>query len=36
VVVFTAGIGVLLLIGQHGVGRRSREEEAEDEDQPSP
>jgi multicomponent Na+:H+ antiporter subunit B len=32
IVVFTAGIGVLLLIGQHGVGRRSREEEDEDED----
>jgi hypothetical protein len=36
-VVFTAGIGVLLLIGQHGVGRRSREKnEDEDEDSPSP
>jgi multicomponent Na+:H+ antiporter subunit B len=32
VVVFTAGIGVILLIGQHGVGRRSREEEAADGD----
>jgi multicomponent Na+:H+ antiporter subunit B len=32
IVVFTAGIGVLLLIGQRGVGRRSREEEDEDED----
>ncbi|HSM19684.1 MAG TPA: DUF4040 domain-containing protein [Hyphomicrobiales bacterium] len=32
IVVFTAGIGVLLLIGQHGVGRRSREEKDEDED----
>jgi multicomponent Na+:H+ antiporter subunit B len=36
VVVFAAGIGVLLLIGQHGVGRRSREEDEEDEDSPSP
>jgi multicomponent Na+:H+ antiporter subunit B len=36
VVVFTAGIGVVLLIGQHGVGRRSRKEEAEDEEPPSP
>jgi len=36
VVVFTAGIGVILLIGQHGVGRRSRKEEAEDEESPSP
>jgi multicomponent Na+:H+ antiporter subunit B len=32
IVVFTAGIGVLLLIGQRGVGRRSREEENEDQD----
>ena len=32
IVVFAAGIGVLLLIGQRGVGRRSREEEDEDED----
>jgi multicomponent Na+:H+ antiporter subunit B len=36
VVVFTAGIGVLLLIGQHGVGRRSREEDDEDEDEEQP
>jgi len=32
IVVFTAGIGVLLLIGQRGVGRRSRKEADEDED----
>ena len=30
IVVFTAGIGVLLLIGQHGVGRRTPDEEDED------
>ena len=30
VVVFTAGIGVLLLIGRHHVGRRNRVEDAVD------
>jgi multicomponent Na+:H+ antiporter subunit B len=33
IVVFTAGIGVLLLIGQHGVGRRSPEEVEDEEDE---
>lgn len=32
VVVFTAGIGVLLLIGQHHVGRRDRQEDRDDEE----
>lgn len=32
IVVFTAGIGVLLLIGQHGVGRRTPDENKDDKD----
>ena len=32
IVVFTAGIGVLLLIGQHGVGRRTPDEDEDDKD----
>lgn len=36
IVVFTAGIGVLLLIGQHGIGRRNRALEVDDEDERVP
>ena len=36
VVVFTAGIGVLLLIARHHVGRRDPLEDREDEESPSP
>jgi len=35
VVVFTAGIGVLLLIGQHHVGRRNPQDDREDEEDES-